>query len=148
MPLILLSRKYSFLSDLIARCGMNKIGVRTNTTSTIQKFVRRKICMAFRDPSIHIGRPSPLPELVFSSTTVPTPCFCIQDESKIWAFDQKYIPIGPILLPHPREFAIMTLYTLSVLGQLNFMLGPKIEACKPPRNDLKSGQRHRHGLSV
>ena len=28
------------------------------------------------------------------------------------------------------------------------MLGAEIKACKPPRNDLKSGQRHRHDLSV
>ena len=28
------------------------------------------------------------------------------------------------------------------------MLGSKIKACKPPQNDLKSGQRHRHDLSL
>ena len=30
----------------------------------------------------------------------------------------------------------------------SFKLGSEIKACKPPRNDLKSGQRHRHDLSV
>ena len=33
---------------------------------------------------------------------------------------------------------------LSVWGQLIFMLGSEIEACKPPRNDLKRSQRHRN----
>ena len=37
---------------------------------------------------------------------------------------------------------------LSVWGQLNFMLWSKIEACTPPRNGLKSCQRHRNDLSV
>ena len=28
------------------------------------------------------------------------------------------------------------------------MLGSQIKACNPPKNDLKSGQRHRNDLSV
>ena len=50
--------------------------------------------------------------------------------------------------PCVRDLSMPGPYVLSVWGQLFFMLESKIEACKLPRNDLKSCQRHRNDLSV
>ena len=36
-----------------------------------------------------------------------------------------------------KQNMFLFLYALSVWGQQIFMLGSKIEACKPPKNDLK-----------
>ena len=47
------------------------------------------------------------------------------------------------LIWHVIERHSTTLYLLSFWGQLFFMLVLEIKASKPPRNGLKSGQRHK-----
>ena len=42
----------------------------------------------------------------------------------------------------------LSVYILSVWGRHFFMLVLEIETSKPPRNDLKSGQRYRNDSSV